>query len=149
MKDDSIPSALHLLYLDIPCDYSTFDFPYENSFPNVSTSACSHDTSDFSLSLQHGEDTSSSENMSHFSYIIYENVEGEHPYFSSTPLHNSSNHKDAKENLEFSKRGCRDLCTSSFDHDVDSLVVNMSRSLMIYLSTKLKPHRLSRHFSPR
>jgi len=51
MKDDSLPSTPHLLYLDIPCDFSTIGFPCENSFPNVSTSDHSYDTLDVSLPL--------------------------------------------------------------------------------------------------
>jgi len=37
VKDDSIPSAPHPLYPNIPCDYATIDFPYENFFLDVST----------------------------------------------------------------------------------------------------------------
>lgn len=38
MKDDSLPSVPHLLYPNIPYDSSTVDFPYKNSFLDVSTS---------------------------------------------------------------------------------------------------------------
>lgn len=130
MKDDSLPIAPHLLYLDIPCDFATVDFPCENSFPDVSTSDHSQDTSDVSMSLNFGDDTSSFENLSKLSSIISENTEGEHPRFSSTHLHDSSNHKDADKHLEFSDLGCHYLSTSSSDHDVDSIVVNLSKTLV-------------------
>jgi len=130
VKDDSLPYASHLLYLDIPCDSATFVIPCENSFPDVSTFDHSQDTPDVSLSLHCEENTSSSEIVSHLSFIIYENAEGELPCFSSTPLHDSSNHEDADEHPEFSDRGCHDLCTSSFYHDVDSLVVNLYKPLV-------------------
>jgi len=38
VKDDSLPVVPHPLYLDIPCDSATTDFPCENPFPYVSTS---------------------------------------------------------------------------------------------------------------
>ena len=129
VKDESFPSVPHPLYLNIPCIFATFDSPCENSFPDVSTFDCSQDTSDVSLSLHCGEDTSSSENPSNLSSIISKNTEGEHPCFSSTPLHDSSNHEDANKHPEFSDLGCRNLSTFSSDHDVDSIIDNLSKAL--------------------
>ena len=130
VKDDSLPFAPHLLYPDIQCDSATLDFPCENSSPNVSISDHSQDTLDVSVSLHCREDMSSSKNLSHLSFGISENTKGEHPCFSFTPLCDSSNHEDTDEHFEFSDHGCRDLCTSSFDHDVDSLVVNLPKPLV-------------------
>ena len=62
VKDDSLPVTPHPLYPDIPCDFATADFPCENPFSDVSTFDHSQDTIDVILSLQCGEDTSSSEN---------------------------------------------------------------------------------------
>ena len=42
----------------------------------------------------------------------------------------SSNHEDADKHLEFSDLGCHDLSTSSSDHDVDSIIVNISKALV-------------------
>ena len=89
MKDDSLPAAPHPLHPDIPSDFSTADFPCENSFPNASTSDHSQDTSDVSLPLQCGEDTYSLENSSNLSSVFLENIEAEHLFFSSTPLPDS------------------------------------------------------------
>lgn len=47
------------------------------------------------------EDTSSSENLSHLSSLIFENTEGEDHYFSSIPLHDSSDHEDVNEHPKF------------------------------------------------
>lgn len=126
VNHDSLLAVPHPLYPDIPCDSVTVDFPYENSFPDVSTSDHSQDTLDVSLSLCCGEDTSSSENLSNLSFVISEDTEGEHLCFSYTPLPNSSNHEDVKKHPEFFDLGCHDLSTSSSDHDVESTVVNLS-----------------------
>jgi len=130
VKDESLPSAPHLIYPDIPCDSTSINFPCENSFPDVSTSDHSQDTSDVSMSLHCGEDTSSSENLSNMSSVISKDTEGEHLFFPSTPFPNSSNHEDADKHLEFSDLSCRDLSTSSSDHDVDSIIVNLSKALV-------------------
>jgi len=132
MKDDSLPPVPHPLYHDIRCYFSTANFHCERSFPNVSTSSDSQDTSNVSLSLHYREETSSSENTSNLSYVIYENIEGENPYFSSTPLHDSSNHKDVDKHPKFSDLGCHNLSTSSSDHDVHSLVLNPSKPLVYH-----------------
>lgn len=66
------------------------------------------------------------------SYVISQNTKGEHPCFSYTPLNDSLNHEDVEKHPKFSGCGCRDLCTSSFDHDVDSLIVNISKPLVFY-----------------
>ena len=87
-------------------------------------------TSDVSLSLHCREDASSSQNPSHISSVISKNTEGEHPYFSSTPLHDSSNHEDPNKHPKFYDCCCRDLCTYSFDHNVDPLIVNISKPLV-------------------
>lgn len=47
--------------------------------------------------------------------------------FSLTPLYDSSNHEDTNVHLEFSDHGCSDLFTHSFDHDVDSLAIDLSK----------------------
>lgn len=44
---------------------------------------------------------------------------------SHQPLFQSLDHEDVNKHLEFSDRGCGDLFTPSFDHDVDPLVVDL------------------------
>jgi len=83
-----------------------------------------------SLSLQCREDKSSSKYPFNLSFIIFENIEGENIFFSSTRLPDSSNHEDVDKHPEFSDLGCHDLFTSSSDHDVDSIVVNISKTLV-------------------
>lgn len=149
VKDDSLPAAPHLLHPDIPCDSAITDFPCENPFPDVSTSDHSQGTSDASLSLQCREETSSLENMFNLSFIFLENIEGEPICFSYTPLPDSSNHEDADKHLKFSDLVCRDLFTSSSDHDVDSTIVNLSKTLVYddLSVNEVETSRLSRHFS--
>lgn len=86
--------------------------------------------SDVILSSQCREDTSSFKNPSNLSSALFENIEGEDLCFSSTPLPDSSNHEDADKQLEFSYIGCHDLSTYSYDHDVDLINVNMSKTLI-------------------
>jgi len=54
-------------------------------------------------------------------------VEGEHSYFSSTPLFDSSNHEDVDGLIDFSDHSYRDLFTPVFDHNVDSIIVDISK----------------------
>lgn len=130
VKDESLPSVIHLLYPEIPYDSATFHSPYENSFLNVSTSNHSQETPDFSLPLHFGEETSSFKHLSHMSYVFSESTKGENPCFAYNPLHDSSNHEDANEYPEFSDHGSHDLYISSSNHDVDSIDVNMSHPLV-------------------
>jgi len=45
-------------------------------------------------------------------------------------LHDSLDHEDVDEHIKFSDHGCCDLFTPSFDHDVDSLDVGISKPLV-------------------
>lgn len=130
MKDDFLPSTRHLLYYGISCDFAAFDFPCENSSMDVSTSDHSQHTPDVSLSLHYEEDIPFSENPFNLSSIIFENAKGEHYCVSSTPLHDSSDHEDANEPLKFSDHVFHDLFNRSFDHDADSFVDDISKTLV-------------------
>lgn len=44
------------------------------------------------------------------------------------PIHQIN--RDADEHLKFSNLGCLDLFTSSYNHDVDSIMVNLSKALV-------------------
>lgn len=46
---------------------------------------------------------------------------------SSNPLYDSSDHEDADEIIDFSDRRGHDLFTLIFDHDVDSIIVDLSK----------------------
>jgi len=130
VKDDSLPSAPHSLCPDSPCDSATIDFPCENSFMVVSTFDCSQDMLDDNLSLHFTDDKSSSKNASNLSSVISKNNKGERPFFSSTPLRDSSNHEDANKHCGFSDLGCRDLSTSSSNHHFYSILFNPSKPLV-------------------
>lgn len=129
VKDDLLLSAPPPLFPNIFSDSAISDFPCVNPSMDVSTADHSQNTPDVSPSFDSREDKSFVENPLDSSFSFFINTEGEHSCFSSTPLHYSSNHEDANKHPEFSDHGCCDLCTSTFDHDVDSLVVNMSRPL--------------------
>ena len=70
------------------------------------------------------------ENPLDLSSIFSGNIEDEFIHFSSTPLCDSSNHEDADQHPEFSDLGCRDLFTTSSNHDVDSLIFNLFKPLV-------------------
>ena len=59
--------------------------------------------------------------------MFFENIEDEFFRFSSTPLFFLSDHEDTDEITNFSDRSCRDLFTPAFDHDDDSIVVDLSK----------------------
>lgn len=95
----------------------------------------SQDTPYVSPSFDNEEDQSFIENPFNFSYSFFGNIKGEHSCLSSTPLCDSSNHEDANKHPKFSYFDYHDLSTSSFDHDIDSIVVNLSKTLVyVYLS---------------
>jgi len=71
VKDNSLPTAPHPLYIDIPYDSAIVDFPCEYSFLDVSTSDRSQEMLDVSMSLHCGEDTSSSKIFSNLSSVIF------------------------------------------------------------------------------
>lgn len=130
VKDDSLLAMPPLVHLDIPCDSTIDGFPSKSPFLDVSISDHSQGMSDVSLSLQCREDTSSPGNSFNLSSIIIENIEGENLCFSCTPLPDSSNHEDTGKHPEFSDLGFHDLFTSSYDCDVDSINVNLSKALV-------------------
>lgn len=52
---------------------------------------------------------------------------GEHSYFSSTPPFDSSYHEDFDEIINFSNHSCQYLFNPIFDHDVDSIIIDLSK----------------------
>jgi len=149
VKDDIFTFSPHLLYHDIHCYSTTLDFPCKNTCLDVSTSDHSQDTLDVNLSLHCGEDTSSSKKLSHLSFVIFEKSKCEHPFFSSTPLHDSSNHEDVDELLNFlTMVVVISLVLHLITMTIHSLLIYLSPwSPMIYLLTMWKPCGLPRHFS--
>lgn len=135
MKDDLLLFAPPPLFPDIFSDSTISDFPYVNPSMNAYTSNHSQNTLDVIQSLDRGEDKFFIENPLDLSSTFSVNVEGENSSFSSTPLFDSKDHEDVDELIEFSDHINRDLFTHIFDHDVDSIIVDLSKpSVYDYLS---------------
>lgn len=117
----------HLLFPGIFCDSLVSNLSCENSSPDISTSNHSQNTPDVNLSFLYGEDTSFFPNPPNLASFHSRNAEDEHSCFLSTPLYDSSYHEDFDERIKFSDRGYCDLFIPSFDHDVDSLVFDLSK----------------------
>lgn len=130
VKDDLLLSAPPPHFLDIFGDYAISNFPCVNSSTNASTFDHSQNTLDVSLSFDNEEEKSFIENPLDFSSTFSGNTEGEHSCFSLTPLHDSSNHEDANEHAKCDDHGFHGIYTSSFDHDIYSLTLNLSKPLV-------------------
>lgn len=128
VKDDSLPFAPTPLFPDIFGDSTIPDFARVS--PSMDAPIVDHtqNTPDVSPSFDNGKDKPFIEHPLDSSSAFSGITEGEHSCFSSTPLCDSSN-QYADKHPEFSDLGSRDLSTSS-DHDVDSIVVNMSKTLV-------------------
>jgi len=119
-----------VLFPDISRDSTISDFPRENSSTDAPTFDHSQNTRNASISFNSGKDKSLIENPLNISSTFSRNIEGEHSCFSYTPLYDSSNHEDVNEHPKFSHHYCRDPHTSSFDHIIDSLILNLSKPLV-------------------
>ena len=127
-KDDILLSVPPSLFLDIFSDSIISNFPCVNPSMDASTTDHSQNTPDVSPSFKSGEEKSFIENPLDFSSTFSRSAEGEHSCFSSIPLFDLSDHEDAYEIIDFSDRSCRDSFTPVFDHDVDSITVDFSKS---------------------
>jgi len=130
MKDDSLPSQPPSFFPNIIGEPAIHDFTCVSSSMNAPIVDLSQDTPYVSLVSNNGEDQSFIGNPLDLSSAFFRNAEGEHPSSSSTPLCDLSNHEDANQHPEFFDLGCCDLFTSSFDHDVDSLIVYLYNPLV-------------------
>lgn len=101
--------------------------PSINSSTYASTSDHSQNTPDVSPSLDNGEEKFFTANPFDFSSNFFGNTEGEYYCFSYTPLFDSSDHEDADELNDFSNRSFCGLFTLVFDHDVDFIIVDLSK----------------------
>lgn len=135
-KDELLLYEPPPLFPNIPLD---FDIPRDSSIPNLTSVSPSvdapnvdhsHNTSNVSPSSNNGGEKSFIEDPVGFSSDFSRITECEHSFFSFTPLCDSSNHGHADKHLEFSDLGYRDLSTSSSDHDVDSIIVNLSKAMV-------------------
>jgi len=124
-KDDLRLFAPPPLFPDIFGDSTIFDFPCVNPSTDASTSDHLQNTPDVSPSFNNRQDKFFIENLLDFSSTFFRNAEGEHPCFSSTPLYDSLDHEDVDELIEFFYRSCHDLFTPVFNHDVDSVIVDL------------------------
>jgi len=129
-EDHPCLSVPPLFFFDLLGDLAILDFSCVSPSTKAPTVDHSQDTPDVSPSSDNGEDQSFFEHPLDFSSIFSGNAEDEHSCFSSTPLCDSSNHEDADQHPKFFDLGCRDLFTSSSDHEVDSLIINPSKPLV-------------------
>lgn len=134
-KDELLLSKHPPLFPNIPRD---FDIPRNSTIPNLTCVSLSvdahivdhlHNTPYVSPSSDNVEEKSFIEDPPCFPFSFSRNTQCEHSFFSSTPLSDSSNHGHADKHLEFCDLGYRDHSTSSFDHDVDSMIINLCNGL--------------------
>lgn len=102
-------------------------FSCENPSLDVSNSDHSQNAQDVSLSFDCGENRYFFMNPPNLSSFISINWEGEIFSFSSTPIYDSSDHEDVDVHIKFSDHGCCDLFIHSFDHNSDSLAIDLSK----------------------
>lgn len=143
MKDDLLLSAPSPIFPDIIGDFVIPNCICVNPSMDASSSDHLQNTLDVNPLFNSGEDKSIIKNPLHLSSAFFGNIEGENSCFSSTPLHNSSNDEDVDKHPKFSDFGYRDLCTSSSDRDVDSLIVNLFKPLVsndLYINEVEAPH---------
>ena len=82
---------------------------------------------DVGPSLDDGEDKLFIENPLDISSVFSGNTKDEFVHFSSTPLFDSSDHEDANEIIYFFYHGYHDTFTTIFDHDNESITVDLSK----------------------
>ena len=127
-KDDSLISDSPPFFCNLFGERSIHDF----ACVSMDTPIFYHsqDSPDVSPSFNNEDDKLLIENPLDPSFFFSRNIEDEFVRFSSTPLCDSSNHEDADQHPDFSDIGCCDLFTSSSNHDVDPLIVNLSKPLV-------------------
>ena len=96
-----------------------------SSSTDVSIVDHSQDSPDVSPSFDNEEDKLFIEDPLDPSSIFSENTEDEFVRFSSTPLFDSSDHEDTEEFIDCSDHGGRDPFASNFDHDHESIAVDI------------------------
>lgn len=101
VKDDILLFAPYTLFPDIFGDSAISDFPCVNPYPDASTSDHLQNTPDVIPSFNIGEEKSFIDNPLEISSNFSRNAEGEHYYFSSSPLYDSSYHEDVNELIQF------------------------------------------------
>lgn len=129
-RDDSLSSVHPPLFHDIFGDSAIPDFSHVSSSTDGPIVDHSQNTLDDSPSFDNAEDKSFIEHPLDSSSSFSRNTEGEHSFFPSTPLCDSSNHEDADKHPKFFDLGCHDLSTSSVYHDVDLIIINLSKTLV-------------------
>ena len=130
MKDDSLSFEHPPFFLNIFGETAIHDFACVSPSKNAPIFDHSQDTSDVGPSFDKGEDKSFVENPLDLSSVFSGNTEDEFVHFSSTPLFDSSDHEDADEIIDFFDRGYRDPFTLVFDHDHDSITVDLLKPLI-------------------
>lgn len=78
-------------------DSAIVNFPCQNSFLDASTFYHLHNILDVNLSLHSTEGTYFIKYALNISFVIFGNVEGQHYFFSSSSLYDSSDQEDVSE----------------------------------------------------
>jgi len=129
-KDDILLSTSPPPFLDIFGDSSISDFLGVNPPTDIPIANHSQNTPNVNPSFDNGEDKLFIENPLDFASSFSGNEEHENSCLLSTPLFDLSNHADVDEIIDFSYRSCHDPFTIVFDHDVDSIIVDISKPLV-------------------
>jgi len=127
VKDDSLLSEPPPFIPNLFGEPAIHDFSCVSSSTDAPIVDHSQDSSDVSPSFDNREDKLLIENPLDPSSVFFGNTEDEFIRFSSTPMFDSSDHKDAKEFIDFFDHGNRDPFASIFYHDHESIAVDLSK----------------------
>jgi len=129
-RDDSLLSEPPPFFPNIFCEISIHDITRVSSSTDAPIVYHLQDTPDVIASSDNREDELFIENPLDFSSTFSKNTEDEFICFSSTPLFDLSDYEDFDEIIDFSNRSYRDLFTSIFDHDHDSIAIDFLKPLV-------------------
>lgn len=124
-RDDFLPSEPPMFFPNIFGEPSIHDFTCIS--PSTDAPIFDHPQNklDIGQSFDNGADNLFIENPLILSFSFSRHTEDEFVYFSSTPLFDSYDHEDGDEIIYFSSCGNRDPFVSIFDHDHDSITVDI------------------------
>lgn len=126
-KEEFLPFEPPLFFPSIFGEPAIHDFTCVSSSTYAPIVDHSQDSSNVGPSFNDGEDKLFIENLLDLSSVFSKNTEDEFVRFSTTRLFYSFDHEDANEIIDFSDRGDRDPFVSIFDHDHESITIDLSK----------------------
>ena len=126
-KYDSLLYEPPLFFPNIVGEPAIHDFVCVSSSTDAPMVDHLRDSPDVSPAFDNNEHKLFIENPLDLSSVFFGSTEGEFVYFSSTPLFDSYDHEDVDGIIDFSYRGGHDPFVSIFDHDHDSITVDLSK----------------------